>query len=444
MPSNVPTNPFRAAPRVAFAALAALALAPACGRDQIQLLGFSARSDAQADDGAVGVDAELADAARLDGAAPPDASVGVDAPGRPDAAPSMCRVPDDCTRALGPPPPCDGTPAWRCLDGLCAPGCSEPTRCEDDCDCEVGLVCGRGACVPLGRPSTCCTDPTCTRGRCVNPDGTSGLCGEPDAGVPDAGRDAGVGTDGGAGQRCANDCDCAEPLVCGQGGRCGRGAGRANRCCTAQPCPAGTACVEPGGGMGQCPSPPLVIGESCIGGLCGGGGFCIDENSGFPGGYCTAVCDAASPCPGDARCIDVEGGGGNGSICFDGCASAMDCRAEYLCVQLGMSGRVCVPTPPASTNPMGLPVGESCAQDDTCAAGLSCLDDQQGFPGGYCTRLFCDPQTNPCPGGSACFALSNLFSACLEICPSGGGQSTCRPNYECAGPIGQPGVCVPR
>jgi hypothetical protein len=68
------------------------------------------------------------------------------------------------------------------------------------------------------------------------------------------------------------------------------------------------------------------------------------------------------------------------------------------------------------------------------------------WTGGYCTVVNCDPATNPCPTGSnsECFAFPGLFSLCLESCPSGGSQSTCRQGYYCLGPTNQPGVCITR
>jgi hypothetical protein len=159
----------------------------------------------------------------------------------------------------------------------------------------------------------------------------------------------------------------------------------------------------------------------------------------FPGGYCSQGCGRMSPCPSGASC---RGGGGN-NFCLDECTQPTDCRPGYNCIQLGVSmgSRVCWPVPPTSTNPMGAAVGSGCAQDDECAAGLTCLSEQ-GFPGGYCTALYCDPVTNPCPANSGCYAFPGLFSLCLAECPSGGMRSTCRPQYYCLGPSGQPGVCI--
>lgn len=145
-------------------------------------------------------------------------------------------------------------------------------------------------------------------------------------------------------------------------------------------------------------------------------------------------------CPVGATCQDF---GPGQSFCLDECASTAECRADYQCIQLGLSpSRVCYPVPPGSSNPNGDPVGSGCVSDNDCAQGLSCLADQ-GWPGGYCTLAYCDPQTNPCPGGSDCFNFPGSYSLCLNQCPSGGSTSTCRPGYYCFGPAQSPGNCLP-
>jgi hypothetical protein len=293
---------------------------------------------------------------------------------------------------------------WVCNGGFCESRCAP--ECTNDCQCGFDQACIGLRCEFANRNNLCCFSPTCFPGDfCVFPDGRPGQCPDADGGIvfPDGGPprpDAGLpGPDGG-------------------------------------PIPDGVS-FDAG-------NPETPVGAACMSAPSCGPGFCIDESQGFPGGYCSEACGVGpggnDPCPGDAICRPV---GGGQAFCLDGCASPMECRAGYNCVQLGLNtNRVCWPVPPGSTNPNGAPVGSACMGDQQCATGLVCLDEQSGFPGGYCTRIYCDPQTNPCPQSSLCYAFPGLFSMCLETCPSGGSRSTCRPRYYCLGPTGQPGVCV--
>jgi hypothetical protein len=174
---------------------------------------------------------------------------------------------------------------------------------------------------------------------------------------------------------------------------------------------------------------------------CGPIGFCIEESNGFPDGYCTQDCGpSGNACPMGSDC---RGFGMGNALCLDECNSNPECRTDYVCVQVGLDPqRVCWPEPGGSTNPNGNPVGDACSIDDDCDTGLQCLDFM-GWPGGYCTKQFCDPMTNPCPNGSSCFNFPGFFSLCLDDCPNGGTMSDCRNGYYCLGPTGQPGGCLP-
>ncbi len=166
----------------------------------------------------------------------------------------------------------------------------------------------------------------------------------------------------------------------------------------------------------------------------------MDGNQGFVDGYCTEPCNQSGVCPTGAACQEF---GPRDAFCMDECTTTMDCRGGYDCIRLGTStSRVCFPLPPGSGNPMGDPVGSACVADGDCAQGLTCLLEQ-GWPDGYCTRSYCDPQSNPCPAASACYAFPGSFSLCLAECPSGGSQSSCRTGYYCLGPTGGTGGCLP-
>ena len=83
-------------------------------------------------------------------------------------------------------------------------------------------------------------------------------------------------------------------------------------------------------------------------------GFCIAETvfgqpTGWPGGACSASCNGVA-CPAGSSCLDVGGGStGTNPICFKSCPSPRlgqsTCRAGYVCevnVQVTGSG-ICIP-----------------------------------------------------------------------------------------------------
>ena len=65
------------------------------------------------------------------------------------------------------------------------------------------------------------------------------------------------------------------------------------------------------------------------------------SGQGYPGGFCSASCDSDGDCPGEASCVDVDGG-----VCL------FDCAAAAECTFLG-SGWRC-----ASKSAHGAPAGE--------------------------------------------------------------------------------------
>jgi hypothetical protein len=420
-------------------ALCSILLLSACGRGPVGALGGFDQDGGASDGASFDTGVPFDTGPFFDAGDPGDASIrdrgvrdtgatdlgGVPDFGVPDAA-VECRVPRDCINAFGRPPFCpSGMPGrWLCNGGICEADCP----CRSDCECPFETACIAGGCQPAGRNNLCCTNPACRPGDfCQEPGGGSGVCPAPDAGIipdgggPDSGRrDSGL-PDGNTfpdlGFFDAQVFDGNVPDV----GPFDVGV-----------FDAGT----PDGGAGT------PVGDPCAAqGLCGPVGFCIEEFSGFPGGYCSQGCGGAGlTCPSGAVC---RGFGQGQEICLDDCVTNAECRAGYACVQLGVDPtKVCWPVDPGSNNPNGEPVGGACGDNQDCDQGLSCLDFM-GWPDGYCTKQFCDPANNPCPNGSSCFAFSGVFSLCLDDCPSGGTQSTCRNDYYCLGPIGQPGGCVP-
>jgi hypothetical protein len=52
---------------------------------------------------------------------------------------------------------------------------------------------------------------------------------------------------------------------------------------------------------------------------------CLQSVEGYPGGFCTLVCDDDRDCPGDSACVDEEGG-----VCL------FTCQREASCDFLGV------------------------------------------------------------------------------------------------------------
>lgn len=421
--------------------LCLLLFATACGRGPIGGLG-GGDFDGGSNDGALvdtgALDVGVGDGAvrdfgstdsSFDGGQPRDADV-------PDVF-VECRVPRDCARTFGGPPNCGGgmPGRWNCVDGFCEADCP----CRSDCDCPFDTACIAGGCMPAGRNNLCCTNPFCPPGSsCEEPNGGAGVCPSPDGGVRDTGvRDTGV--------RDTGVIDGATPdgslpdfgTFDGNFPDVGTFDGNFPDVGSFDVGVPDVGTFDGGGPDSGVPS----IGDPCAAqGLCGPVGFCIEEFSGFPGGYCSQSCGGGLSCPQGAVCRNF---GPGQAVCLDECQNNAECRTGYACIQLGTDpNKVCWPVDPGSSNPNGEPVGGACGGDQDCDQGLTCLDFM-GWPDGYCTKQFCDPVNNPCPNGSSCFAFSGVFSLCLDDCPSGGSQSTCRTDYYCLGPIGQPGGCVP-
>ena len=70
--------------------------------------------------------------------------------------------------------------------------------------------------------------------------------------------------------------------------------------------------------------------------------FCIPEESGFPEGYCSRMCDTEL-CPSNAACVEAQTTGGEVvNICLLACQAVAQCRMGYQC-DLWAGQRVCRP-----------------------------------------------------------------------------------------------------
>jgi len=312
---------------------------------------------------------------------------------------SDCRTGYVCTAGACLPP------APSCGDGTCSASETQATCCED-CGCPAGQNCGTdhachagGGSVPAG--GACTQDSQCT--------GTGAVC---DTYLPG----------GYCLLPCATDNDCAAGSYCqafdGGVSYCVEGRCAADSDCSRQA--AGYTCLTD---YGLCWSYAYTdvnpngadAGAACTAGTGCKSDVCIPETyegspTGYPGGYCTAVCRSgvAASCPTGTVCVDESAQLG-AWICEKACAANTDCRTGYAC-----TGGVCTP---AGTTPGGSPPGGACTADTDCAGtGATCYRHEIG---GYCYTTGCAAGGSDCPAGSFCIpwsedAQGNTVNACVE------------------------------
>lgn len=196
------------------------------------------------------------------------------------------------------------------------------------------------------------------------------------------------------------------------------------------------------------PSTEGDIGQPC-GTMADCESFCITEEDGFTGGYCTAACDVDNPCPSGATCTPV---GRGQSICLADCdpaAETRSCRMGYGCASSFMlPGPVCLPGCTDDTDcaegtmcdPDGgtagqcfdptASFGDACTSEDQCPEDGFCLNESwAGWPGGACIGFGCDPDTGTgCADGTVCLRSARGGGICLDSCGEG---DACREGYSC-------------
>ena len=72
--------------------------------------------------------------------------------------------------------------------------------------------------------------------------------------------------------------------------------------------------------------------------------LCIsDAGFGWSGGYCSEICDVAqNDCVGGSECVDWLNFASNQGQCLRTCVNSGDCRASYVCLDVGLPKKVCV------------------------------------------------------------------------------------------------------
>ncbi len=177
--------------------------------------------------------------------------------------------------------------------------------------------------------------------------------------------------------------------------------------------------------------------------------ICIEEDMGFPGGYCTTEC-TGDDCPDGSICTQV---GRGFFLCLDECDPSSEertCREGYGCASSFMlDGPVCIPGCYDDTDcPSGLTcnpdggfagegacfdadasIGDACTDELMCPADAFCLGERfSGWPGGACIRGGCDADSGSgCESGEVCLPAGR-GGACFAGCSS---DDDCRPDYTC-------------
>jgi hypothetical protein len=249
------------------------------------------------------------------------------------AMPSGCASDADCgptercnlaTRACEPRPTGGASlgascgVAADCASGLCVGGrCSQTCNWLDPASCPGGFYCngmatgtcdqglcmaGSAGALPLGAAcgaSTDCASLLCDRGICTTPCIPGGAVGCAAGYACQAGSSPGCGScqqAGALGDACTMNDDCLSGLCATQGGRSFCTA----RCDAATPCPGGHACVGAESGASVCVPSAGGLGADCDANEDCASALCVSEAS---RDYCTRFCTASEPCPRDYQCV---------------------------------------------------------------------------------------------------------------------------------------------
>lgn len=224
--------------------------------------------------------------------------------------------------------------------------------------------------------------------------------------------------------------------------------------CADPDCQATMDCLPGDGPIGT----PCAVHADCS--ATGSAPLCLPEIDGWPGGYCSELCDLATPvCPDGAECVERLVGGDLAphGVCLKTCLDTLDCAPGYECIAQGSGAALCAPAPEsqcddfadndadswtdcedadcqAACTPGAGPTGAPCSATTDCSADGSdpiCFGEADlGYPGGYCSQ-FCT-RSSECGNGAVCFdyyAFPSFAGTCFVACTS---ALDCRPGYGCS------------
>ena len=213
--------------------------------------------------------------------------------------------------------------------------------------------------------------------------------------------------------RCAQNCrvgrnDCAEGMCFASGddadtGIClAAGRGRYNDACDSDFECAALACLPAGAGRSVCAGECDPDRDNCPDGPCvaveanGLRGICIPPGQQQAGEPCSAF---EERCANDLICVTRV----NGRACRPSCVPFGSCAGEALCAPVGGDQWACLPA-------TGARLGEACAVNGDCSAGLTCIGASRGRPG-LCSRI-CDLDDPSSCGAAYCVDYGLQFGAC--------------------------------
>lgn len=357
-----------------------------------------------------------------------------------------------------------------------SPSCGGVTKCDASncggcCDKVTGVCVTVPTAIACGASGVECK--TCNAGETCS----AGVCK-----ADTAGKDGGVGTDGGTACNASNCAGCCAAGKCQAGTQntlCGKGGALCETCDTnvGETC-SNQVCTVPDGG-------PIAAGS--LGSACTQDSDC-DVNGGNPsrcklttsagnleykGGYCTRRCLQDTDCGSDGMCIYGLGPFGEAeNICVLKCDTGECPRTDgYACLNFGSQSSPMGACWIDDTNgnnyatidagpPAGAGVaGSACADDSVCQPPASgfCITADQGYPGGSCSADCSLALVDEfCGTGGACslYAIEAVpgqdpfvVGLCERACNPDGGGTPCRAGYACEGrgaPTSGRGSCVPR
>jgi hypothetical protein len=180
--------------------------------------------------------------------------------------------------------------------------------------------------------------------------------------------------------------------------------------------------------------PEAGVGDSCTTNDDCTSGMC-DRT--FPGGYCSARCEADADCPNSGLCRE--------NFCLQRCVSRGDCRdAQYTCYAANAEQSIGVCGFDTAQLAEAPNVGAPCTADVECIAPQGtdprCMvettiaGNSTGFPGGACLAVGCSDDA-PCGEGAVC--VPGRFPLCMAACDT---AADCRSGYSCDEEVA---ACVP-
>lgn len=367
-------------------------------------------------------------------------------------ASTRCRSPS-CTNDVATlAASCDGAGKCPALQTqACAPFVCGASQCEGSCttdaQCQAGLFCSAGKCVPLlGPGGKCVHDTDCKTGICVDQvccdtrctgqceacdvAGLRGTCSPVPDGTPHGGRPACVSDK----SACAGSCDGTTRDSCVYPGPSVQ--------CRAPSCSGGTATVGAHcNGVGTCPAEERVdCGQACVGSQCGNA--CLADDACNQGEFCIAGICLPQRANG-AACNDSNECAS--SYCVDGVCCDTACLGQCEACNVSGAAGTCSPV-------VGAPVGvrSACAGTDPTCAGKcdGTVRDRCFYPGAsvVCTPPSCTngvatlPQT--CNSGGSCGPFQSQVCAPYS-CGATQCAGNCTVDGQCAaGQYCAAGVCV--